>query len=111
MKIRECALRVEALFPLTESERERCLSRRVSWSAGRVQTFCTRLADLMGTSPIRLVYDPRRGSRPWTVDYSPWGITTPGDRGWYRTPGQALEGIRGLMSLALEVFLEEAGPK
>lgn len=101
-QLKEMILKVEAALPYKDWERERFgLAKKSTWGFNRLQFFCDRLAEFMATSSVTLYHFPVKGNRPWTVSYSPWGITAPGDRGWFRTPLEAMRGIEGLLEMAL----------
>ena len=105
-QLKEMILKIEAALPYKDWERERYgLAKKHVWTFNRLQFFCDRLAEAMATSSITLQRWDNRGNRCWTVVYSPWGITEPGERGWYRTPLEAMNGIIGLLELAKVLML------
>lgn len=104
-ELKDLIMRIADVLPYTPQERERYSLLRCKWSHGRLQFFCDRLAEAMATSSITLQRWDNRGNRCWTVVYSPWGITEPGERGWYRTPLEAMNGIIGLLELAKVLML------
>lgn len=101
-QLKEMILKIEAALPYKDWERERYgLAKKHVWTFNRLQFFCDRLAEFMATSSVTLYQFPVKGDRCWTVSYSPWGVTAPGDRGWFRTPLEALQGIHGLLEMGL----------
>lgn len=105
--LKEKILKIEKALPYKDWERERFgLSKKCTWNWNRLQFFCDQLAVFLATSPIAIYSFPVKGARPWTVSYSPFGVTAPGDRGWYETPLEAVRGIEHLLDMALW-FIEE----
>lgn len=76
------------------------------WSRPRVNFFAITLSRFLETSSIWVLEDfdrKERGLPSWTVMYSPFGVCLKrGDRGWYRTPWEALLGIEVVLDLALQ---------
>ena len=76
------------------------------WSRLRVDFFAITLSRFLKTSSIWVLEDfdrKERGLPSWTVMYSPFGVCLErGDRGWYRTPWEALLGIEVVLDLALQ---------